>query len=521
MAHDVFISYSANDKTIADAVCATLEAEGIRCWIAPRDATPGMEGDERVVEAIRQAKIMVLVFTANANASPQISREAEEAVNHGVFVMPFRVQNVQPSGGLAFLIDSLHWLDALTPPLEAHLEHLAETVKEQLEIAQAPGAPERRVMERTRRVVVEPELPERGRRGVLVWMWGGAAVLALALITFFAVRMIWPPPAPVSTSHVATAPTTPVQPSGPAPAEWQQFKAMPVTYEGYGVGTANGVVYVAGGGRWFNGQNRPITVVGDLWAYDPDTGSWTKRAAMPTARAYPSVASVNGILYVAGGCADWDCGQPLATVEAYSPATNTWKRVAPMGAVRRTSDFLVAAGGMLYAVGGTQGPGCSFTTSVESYDPSTNAWADLPRMPESQDGAAVAVINSVIYVAGGIDCPQGGVGVRNNEAYDVRTASWSVAARLPMFLGSSAYGVVGGKLYVVGGGTATGWTSGALVFDPAANAWSSVAPVPMPLNGGAYGAVVNGVLYIVGVHTNAAGVYSSMNWALKPGAAAK
>jgi len=34
MAHDVFISYSAEDKPIADAVCAALEAEHIRCWIA-------------------------------------------------------------------------------------------------------------------------------------------------------------------------------------------------------------------------------------------------------------------------------------------------------------------------------------------------------------------------------------------------------------------------------------------------------------------------------------------------------
>ncbi|NQT71340.1 MAG: toll/interleukin-1 receptor domain-containing protein [Chloroflexi bacterium] len=38
MAHDVFISYSTNDKTVADAVCATLESQKIRCWIAPRDA---------------------------------------------------------------------------------------------------------------------------------------------------------------------------------------------------------------------------------------------------------------------------------------------------------------------------------------------------------------------------------------------------------------------------------------------------------------------------------------------------
>jgi hypothetical protein len=37
MAHDVFISYPHQEKATADAVCARLENEDIRCWIAPRD----------------------------------------------------------------------------------------------------------------------------------------------------------------------------------------------------------------------------------------------------------------------------------------------------------------------------------------------------------------------------------------------------------------------------------------------------------------------------------------------------
>lgn len=43
MAHDVFISYSSEDKTVADAVCAKLEGQEIRCWIAPRDVPPGKD----------------------------------------------------------------------------------------------------------------------------------------------------------------------------------------------------------------------------------------------------------------------------------------------------------------------------------------------------------------------------------------------------------------------------------------------------------------------------------------------
>ena len=59
MARDVFISHSVKDKTIADAVCATLESEGIRCWIAPRDVMPGVDYGKSIVGAIKQVRILV------------------------------------------------------------------------------------------------------------------------------------------------------------------------------------------------------------------------------------------------------------------------------------------------------------------------------------------------------------------------------------------------------------------------------------------------------------------------------
>src|SRR6516165_5225118 len=91
MAHDVFISYSTKDKPVADAVCASLEGHGIRCWIAPRDIIPGMDWGGSIVEAIESARLMVLVLSASADASPQILREVERAVNKGVRIIPLRI----------------------------------------------------------------------------------------------------------------------------------------------------------------------------------------------------------------------------------------------------------------------------------------------------------------------------------------------------------------------------------------------------------------------------------------------
>jgi hypothetical protein len=80
MALDTFISYSSKDKTAADAACAVLERAGIRCWIAPRDIRPGQEYGHSIIEAIDQCRVMVLIFSADANDSRQIHREIERAV---------------------------------------------------------------------------------------------------------------------------------------------------------------------------------------------------------------------------------------------------------------------------------------------------------------------------------------------------------------------------------------------------------------------------------------------------------
>jgi len=129
MAHDVFVSYSAEDKSIADAVCATLEAKRIRCWIAPRDILPGAPYAEALVDAIDGSRLMVLVFSSKSNSSPHVMREVERAVSRGLPVIPLRIEDVVPSKSMEFFISSSHWRDALTPPMEAHLDRLAGTVQ--------------------------------------------------------------------------------------------------------------------------------------------------------------------------------------------------------------------------------------------------------------------------------------------------------------------------------------------------------------------------------------------------------
>lgn len=141
MPHDVFISYSSKDKAIADAICHHLEEKHIRCWIAPRDVIGGENWSGAIVEAIETSKLMLLLYSGNSNASEQVLREVNCAVNSGVTILPVRLEDIPMSKSLQYYIATPHWLDMLTPPVEKHLEYLGGTVRILLDRTIEPGLP--------------------------------------------------------------------------------------------------------------------------------------------------------------------------------------------------------------------------------------------------------------------------------------------------------------------------------------------------------------------------------------------
>jgi hypothetical protein len=227
VAHDVFVSYSTKDKPIADAVCATLESAGVRCWIAPRDIQPGADWGEAIVNAIEGSRVLILIFSGHANESPQVKRELQHGFDSGVVVIPFRVENIMPNKSLDYYLGSVHWLDALSTPLEKHLQTLAAKTKGLLQTppdgsnqTTAPpsepplGAP-------------PPVLGPRKSSSAGIWV-AVAAVLVVGFIAVFSVYRLTnrpvettvapsPAPAPIPPQPAPTTqPATVVPPAAPS-----------------------------------------------------------------------------------------------------------------------------------------------------------------------------------------------------------------------------------------------------------------------------------------------------------------
>lgn len=128
MAADVFISHSSVDKQMADTICAFLESKGVSCWIAPRNILPGEEWGDSILRGIQHCRIMVLIFSQAANDSGPVRSEVDRAMNAKKVLIPFRIENVAPTGAMEFHIGRRHWLEAYKPPLERHLELLNRAI---------------------------------------------------------------------------------------------------------------------------------------------------------------------------------------------------------------------------------------------------------------------------------------------------------------------------------------------------------------------------------------------------------
>ena len=109
---DVFISHSSKDKVIADKMCETLESRGLKCWIAPRDITPGSEWAVAISDAIATIKVMVVIYSANSAASTQVPKELGLADKRNKFIIPYKIDDMELTGAFDYYLAGAHWIVA-------------------------------------------------------------------------------------------------------------------------------------------------------------------------------------------------------------------------------------------------------------------------------------------------------------------------------------------------------------------------------------------------------------------------
>lgn len=133
----VFISYASRDTAFANDVAAALEGEGVKCWIAPRDVTPGAQYASEIVHGIDSAKALVLILSEDAAASPHVLREIERATSKRHPIVTLRLDRAPLPAEFEYFLNSAQWLDASGGDPSRMIPKLIAAVKR---VASAPAA---------------------------------------------------------------------------------------------------------------------------------------------------------------------------------------------------------------------------------------------------------------------------------------------------------------------------------------------------------------------------------------------
>ncbi len=262
------------------------------------------------------------------------------------------------------------------------------------------------------------------------------------------------------------------------------------------VAVANNKLYVIGGLITLTG-----TAVITNYQYDPNApaGSrWSTRAALPTPVAYAAAATVDGLIYVAGG------GGPSADlniVQVYNPVSDSWTTAAHMLQARsglalvglNTSD---PGGPALWAMGGGFS---TYLSSTERFDPTRNSWMSGPNLLIGSRTIAGAYLNGVIYKMGGYDGSThlddaehsvsgggfGGFTVVQNQ--NVPRAKQGLVS-LPLT----------GHLYALAGQSVSGTITNTVEeYDPSADTWTIRNPLQIAVSSTGAG-VISNTIYVPG-----------------------
>ena len=126
---DVFISYASQDAAVANSVVEALEQHSITCWIAPRDVIAGEFYADAIVHAIDASRVLVLILSQHASASPHILREVERASAKHHPVISLRIHQAPLPSGLEYFLNTSQWLDANNGEVTRALPKLIEAIR--------------------------------------------------------------------------------------------------------------------------------------------------------------------------------------------------------------------------------------------------------------------------------------------------------------------------------------------------------------------------------------------------------
>jgi len=173
----------------------------------------------------------------------------------------------------------------------------------------------------------------------------------------------------------------------PATDTWTTKAPLPIPAIAYASAVVDNKIYVISGASFANATS-PATELSLTQVYDPQTGTWSSGASIPTPVDSAGVgvttdAEGRKAIYVVGG--ETDIFSPKTMVQVYFPENDSWNIGSPLIASRSRLCAAVVSNS-LYAIGGTRIIGHQGLSDNSQYIPvgtvPTSSVSPSPAIPE-------------------------------------------------------------------------------------------------------------------------------------------
>ena len=187
---------------------------------------------------------------------------------------------------------------------------------------------------------------------------------------------------------------------------WERYIDLPESRSAAGMAMQNGVLHLFGG----NGEDRS-RALDTHWVLSTRSANptWAEAAPLPRAGDHKGVAVVNGLIYLIGGEDNHGTTYDQhADVYAYDPSSDTWTRKADMPIPSsHFEDATLVIGTKILVMGGRVDLPEQFTSQVRVYDTLLDQWTVLDPLPVTRLGGVAGVYNGRVYFTQGYSKEQG------------------------------------------------------------------------------------------------------------------
>ncbi len=127
---DIFISHSVVDKDLANYLCNAFEANGLSCWIAPRNIVPGTEWADSITNAISDCAVLLVVYSKNSLRSSQVAKEIGMADRKRKYIIPYKIDDTEPEGAFDYYLSGCQWVIPNLETGDYKIQEMCHTLKD-------------------------------------------------------------------------------------------------------------------------------------------------------------------------------------------------------------------------------------------------------------------------------------------------------------------------------------------------------------------------------------------------------